>query len=181
MARVARTTDTAKLDQRNESRLRELDRRVTTVLTQDTTWPRGLIGYVSSTGTKTGLVAITNLLGLTFSAQLGRTYAIRAHLGMYNEHATLRGLLHTQITIAGTRVLNSGKALEIGGWVETQFVETIYVPSADVAALDVILRVEPDLGGGFSYGIYGASNYPLWLSVTDTGPATALTATTTIY
>jgi hypothetical protein len=178
MTRIARTADGALVAQRTESRLRELDRRVTTVLTQDTSWPRGLIGYISSTTTKASLTAITNLLGLRVSLTAGRSYRIAAQLGLYVD-GSARGTIGMRIVVDGTLIGKATQVVEPFGVVEVGTIEKVLIPVASAVDVDVVLSVEPT--GGLTFGAYCAGDFPLWLSITDTGPSTSVTAVGTIY
>jgi hypothetical protein len=178
MGRIARTTDDVSVGQRTEARLRELDRRVTTVLGQDTSWPRGLIGYVSSTTTKASLTAVTNLLGLRVSLTAGRSYRIASQVGLYVD-GSARGTAILRIVVDGTIIGKASQVLEPFGVVEVGTIEKVLIPVASAVDVDVVLAVEPT--AGLTYGAYCAGDYPLWFSITDTGPSSSVTAVGTIY
>ena len=78
----------------------------------------------------------------------------------------------------GVLIGKIAQVLEPFGWVEVGSIEKVYLPGVSSVDSLVVLSVEPDLG--LTYGAYAAGNYPLWLSVTDTGPASSV-ATGVIY
>lgn len=177
MPRVARTTTDALVEQRNESRLRELDRRVTTVLAQDVSWPRGLVGYVSSSTNKYPITAETALLSLTAPLYADRSYSVRAAVSCYVDGVGV-GLVVPQLYAGGVAIARVGKALQPNGWVESTDLEEVYLPVAD-GSVFFQFNLIPDLGK--TYGVFAASNYGLWMSITDTGPQTSNAAIGVVY